>query len=79
MKTFDKKDVFTCLNAEDAKVYIGKEGYLADSLYNLRNAIQDNENTFELETINDDSYYGRFRSCDSDYMLFLPADKVKEV
>ena len=30
-KTFDKKDVFTVVNAEEAQKYIGQQGYFGDS------------------------------------------------
>jgi hypothetical protein len=35
MKTFDKKDVFTIVTAEEAKTYIGKQGYFGDSFGEL--------------------------------------------
>ena len=75
-KTFDKKDVFTCVNAEDAKAYIGGLGYFANTLNGFKN-IQ----YFAPYSL-DDIQVGRdkpfFYRKDS-FALFLPADKVKEV
>ncbi len=36
MKTFDRKDIFSWSNAEDAKKYIGKSGYFADNVNDLK-------------------------------------------
>lgn len=34
-KLFDKRDVFTLVTAEEAKAYIGKQGYFGDSFQDL--------------------------------------------
>ena len=77
MKTFDKKDVFTVLTAEDAKNYIGKEGYLSDTLINLQNRV-DNSVHETLDSINELQPYP-FSANGLSSLLFLPFDKVKEV
>ena len=77
MKTFDKKDVFTCVNAEDAKNYIGEEGYLSDTLINLQNRV-DNSSLETLDSINELQPYP-FSANGLASLLFLPANKVKEI
>ena len=42
MKTFNKKDVFSIANAEDAKKYIGQECYFEDSFNGLQYCIDHN-------------------------------------
>lgn len=83
MKTFDKKDVYSWSNAEDAKVYIGKSGYFADSLKELQEYINKNYcNTLSSIDFNPDTDVDSiFSITEIDYKnaLFLPADKVKEV
>jgi hypothetical protein len=77
---FDRKDVFSWSNAEEARQYIGQEGYFSDICYNDLTLW----NKAELIDI----------SCDSDtasvfteecgdeenfsFGLFLPIDKVKQ-
>lgn len=83
MKTFDKKDVYSWANCEDAKQYIGKEGYFADNLETLESRIINNENN-ELSSINpkndvDFIFYFKIEDDLCCSGLFLPADKVKEV
>lgn len=40
MKSFAKKDVFTLVTAEEAKAYIGKQGYFGDSFGELEEDIK---------------------------------------
>ena len=80
-KTFDKKDIFSLLNAEDAKPYIGKFGYMADNVQTLRKNVEENKR-FKLHDIEDD-YILPFKVCIKNdeifgFGLFLPADKVRE-
>lgn len=81
MKVFDKKDVFSWANAEDAKEYIGKEGYFAHTLSQLNERIQKSD--FErLEKIDDSNTNCFCKESDGAmcyWSMFLPADKVKEV
>lgn len=85
---FDKKDVFSWANAEDAKRYIGKEGYFASHYCNdLKswwkaklldiNRDGDISNVFigECDDV-EKPYFGDDEDCAG---LFLPADKVKRV
>ena len=79
MKTFDKKDVFSWSNAEEAKQYIGQRGYMADSNIGLQETININR-VYELKDIDENKLFCFYRSqCDYGRGLFLPVDKVKEV
>lgn len=84
MKTFDKKDVYSWASCEDAKQYIGKQGYFGDCLKDLQKDIEDGS-SFTLNKIIEDNdvdsifkYLETF-SNDLAFGLFLPAEKVKEV
>lgn len=85
MKIFDIKDVFSWSNAEEAKQYIGKECYFADSIFTLQDNINNNKVYILEKVANNDKtdvtslfiFLGpvsEFR-----WGLCLPADKVKEV
>ena len=83
MKTFDQKDVYSWSNAENAKKYIGKEGYFADSLKELQECVS-NDDFYTLFSIDFDSNTDvdsifSITNIDYRYALFLPLDKVKEV
>lgn len=84
MKTFDKKDIFTVVNVEKAKKYIGKEGYFADCLGLLKVLVELNE-TEILTSIGDEDdcfpfkYQAHFRGGERLNSLFLPAEKVKNI
>ena len=76
-KTFNKNNVYSWSNAEDAKKYIGTFGYFSNVCF-------DNLKEWEygeLEQINPNNYISGIFSENhgSDYGLFLPEDKVKEV
>jgi hypothetical protein len=76
MKQFDKKDIFTCVNAEDAMSYIGDNGYFADSLSGFYHI--DCYAPYSLDKVRigtDHPFVYRTKS----FALFLPANKVKEV
>lgn len=79
MKTFDKKDVFSWSNAEEAKKYIGKKGYMSDSIFGLQEAINISRG-YELKDIDKDICLCFYRpQVNYGRGLFLPVDKVKEV
>lgn len=81
MKTFDKKDVFTLVTAEEAKAYIGKRGYFGDSFKELESDINRGCGD-KLEGVFPDRYTSivfKPYAHESSYGLFLPADKVKEI
>lgn len=81
MKTFDKKDVFTLVTAEEAKAYIGKQGYFGDSFSELEEDIKKGCSG-RLEDVFPDRYTSivfRPYACETSYGLFIPTDKVKEV
>lgn len=42
MKEFDRKDVYSVLNAEDASQYVGKKGYFAHTLSSLKDKVYKN-------------------------------------
>ena len=77
---FNKEDIFTIVNAEEAKQYIGKEGYFASNLAELKKNI--NSDSHILSDILDDNASARFmyvdKCTDMVFELFLPADKVKQ-
>ena len=82
MKKFDIKDVFSWSNAEDAKQYIGKYCYFADSLRYLKDSVNKDINYLLKEVFNNekDQVQGVFCDVDGDFWgLCLPAEKVKEV
>lgn len=83
MKKFDIKDVFSWSNAEDAKQYIGKQGYFADNLNDLQECVSNNnfKTLFSLDLDPETDVDSIFSITESDYYyaLFLPEEKVKEV
>ena len=83
MKTFDKKDVFTIVTAEEAKDYIWKQGYFGDSFKDLEREIKENGSNklaeIFLDQDTDINIVFRPQGYEMSYGLFLPADKVKEV
>ena len=74
---FDKKDVFSWSNTGDAFCYLGMDGYFANTLVALENAINLGK-THTLKLIN--TAHGlSFRADNrSQYAFFLPTDKVKK-
>lgn len=81
MKTFDKKDVFTLVTAEEAIAYIGKRGYFGDSFEELESSINKgwSDNLGEVFPDRYTNVVFRPYACETSYGLFIPADKVKEV
>lgn len=83
MKKFDIKDVFSWSNAEDAKQYIGKEGYFADNLNDLQECVSNNNFqtlfSLDLDPETDVDSIFSITEIDYKYALFIPVDKVKEV
>ena len=79
-KTFDKKDVFSVLNAEDASRYVGEKGYFADDLQTLKQNVEENR-LYKLHKISA-NYTFPFRGEKeydlNNFSLFLPANKVRE-
>ena len=81
-KTFDKKDVYSWSNCEEARQYIGKFGYFSDCCFDDLNDWSHGELTQiypfndidEIFSFNDrSSFDDRYK-----YGLFLPAEKVRE-
>ena len=81
MKIFDIKDVFSWSNAEEAKQYIGKQGYFANTMTQLRDSINKNEVYILCKIFEDvgNCFYTTESSHSIGYDFFLPVDKVKEV
>lgn len=79
MKTFDKKDVFSWSNAEEAKTYIGKTGYFNNDFESIKRAIELGDPAV-LDRVDTNSIWC-FKALGVSlcFGLFLPADKVKEV
>lgn len=84
MKKFDKKDIFTCVTAEEAQKYIGQQGYFGDSLGTLK-AMIEVDCTEKLLNILDENDCFRFISTSllssgtAMWSLFIPVEKVKEI
>lgn len=81
MKTFNKKDVFTLVTAEEAKAYISKRGYFGDSFEELESDIKSGYSE-KLKEVFPDRYTSivfRPYASDTSYGLFIPVDKIKEV
>ena len=75
MKTFDRKDVFSWSNCEEAKQYTNKAGYFADVYSdNLDDWYKDILISIDKNRAID----AVFESVNNLRGLFLPADKVKE-
>lgn len=81
MKTFDKKDVYSWSNAEEAKEYLGKDCYFAHSVGVLSEHIKTGVmgNLKDIFNSNHDAVSCAFGDGTSTWGLCLPADKVKEV
>jgi len=79
-KTFDRKDVFSWSNAEDAKQYIGKDCYFAHSVGVLSEHIKTGVMGILKDIFNSnyDAVSCAFGDGTSTWGLCLPADKVKE-
>lgn len=74
-KLFDKNDVLTGLEAEQAA--LGTPGYFGDTLSNLVTAITKHE-IKTLTGIDQNKAYCFGTNDNHQYILFLPADKVKK-
>lgn len=76
---FDKKDIFTIVTAEEAKAYIGKQGYFGDSIQDLVREINEYGPDELAEVFPEHNLHEVFRPqyYESSYGLFLPAEKVK--
>ena len=85
MFNFDKKDIISWANCEEAEKYLGKEGYSGDTLVELGVQIQ-RQNLSKLERIDASDAicfhtleYNDYGDCiERAECLFLPADKVKQ-
>ncbi len=79
MKTFDKKDVYSWSNAEEAKTHIGKTGYFNNDFESIKRAIELGGPAV-LDRVDTNSIWC-FKALGVSlcFGLFLPADKVKEV
>ena len=74
MKTFDKKDLYSWSNCEDARSYIGSLGLFSNSLEDLSLGTQ---NIFKLSTIDADSATCfKPEGSTVSYAFFVPWDKV---
>lgn len=77
MKTFDKKDVYSWSNCEEARQYVGEEGYFCDDCQEdlaawSKGLLHDVDQSLPVDCI--------FENEENEvFGLFLPADKVIEV
>lgn len=84
MKTFDKKDILTCKDTEEAEGYIGKEGYFGDTVSQIRTQIKiDNKQTLVCLEDTESVYMFNISEINASprktFALFLPANKVKDI
>ena len=75
-KLFDKKDVYSWSNLEDAKKYIGEEGYFCDTYHEslpawYKGILQDVDQDMPVDCIFEEEENEVFG-------LFLPANKIKQ-
>ena len=79
MKTFDRKDVYSWSNADEAKTYIGKTGYFNNDFESIKRAIELGGPAV-LDRVDTNSIWC-FKALGVSlcFGLFLPANKVKEV
>ena len=81
-KIFNKKDIITILNLEDAEKYVGEEGYFSDRCYAELGLW---EHGVLAEVLEDETLESIFHAEDEDgdeinyFGLFIPAAKVKEL
>lgn len=75
--SFDTKDVFSIFSTQEAKAYIGQEGFIEDSFSNLQQAIEKNKTRTLLSVTDDSIYCFRYDEDGEVGCLFLPTDKVK--
>ena len=77
MKTFDKKDVYSWSNAEEAKTYIGKTGYFNNDFESIKRAIELGDPAV-LDRVDTNSIWC-FKALGVSlcFGLFIPAEKVK--
>lgn len=79
MKTFDKKDLITWFNRDQAEV--GKEYYFASCLSDIQNRVNDGECKFKLHSIDENRVDQPFECDDRTcfcWACILPVDKVIE-
>lgn len=71
----DRRIIFNCFSAEDAKKYVGQKGYFADRIH----PYQDLDKTYfgTLDKVDDDEI--PFKTGRIFYQLFLPAAYVRPV
>jgi len=80
MKTFDRKDVYSWSNAEEAKQYIGEKGYFSDELKkNLKFWVKGTLKVINTDLKVSEVFAKENEEGDYPYGLFIPANKVKEV
>lgn len=66
-------DIFTCINMEEAKQFIGKRGYFADCMISFEDLSQ--RELYNLDRIDDDDV--PFVSGNVHWRYFLPVDSLK--
>ena len=79
MKTFDKKDVFSWSNSEEAKTNIGKTGYFNNDFEGMKRAIELGDPTVLGRVDTNSIWCFKALGVSLCFGLFLPADKIKEV
>lgn len=83
LRNFNLEDVFGANDVEQAKAYIGKKGYYADSIEDLDDYIENKSHIDKLYEVDEDLgifryVIGRSYDYNNDYNYFLPLEKVKK-
>ena len=71
----DRRIIFTCFTAEDAKKYVGQKGFFADEIHTYQDL--DFTDFGTLDRVDNDAI--PFKSGSLFYQFFLPAEFVKEL
>lgn len=80
MKVFDRKDIISWSNSENAKKYVEQQGYFGNSFQDLITNVKNNTTSILWNVFRADEVHCVFEDVhDIRYGLFLPIDKVREV
>ena len=76
MKTFDRKNLYSWSNAEEAKTYLGSQGYFGNSICGINRSITKLDMHTLREVDDSDAHCFYNKSLPFGYCFFLPTDKV---
>lgn len=78
MKEFDIKDVYSVINADEAREYVGTKGYFAYTISSLKEKVLKNI-VATLDDINQLQDYPFITNGQEYSLFFLPVSKVKDI